>query len=231
MTHQPLQVVAHLASGVAHAAPWTVSLDGLLASQLRSRQPHQQRTTLDTINPPDLPLPLDRCELDTGHWHWAATCGWPDTAPERPDMRYWTTRLDQRHTGLTAEGPLPHHLHDHKGRYKAFRVPVPTTVALHLTWYAIGDRHTITDLLSGVHSIGKKRSMGEGRVLRWDIAPAPHLDRYTAAHLSPTGALARPCPPGCLEAHPNIVTGGRGYAAIRPPHMHPSRRTDVYLPA
>ena len=35
---KPLKVRAHLAFGIAQAAPWGIALDGLLASELWARQ-------------------------------------------------------------------------------------------------------------------------------------------------------------------------------------------------
>lgn len=110
-------------------------------------------------------------------------------------------------------------------------MPLPVTVCHSLTWHAYGDPDAIQGLLHDIRSIGKKRAQGEGRVRSWHIERVDDLDFFTAAHLSPTGALARPSRPECLDGRDDIATGGLGYAAIRPPHMHHSRRTDVLLPA
>ena len=95
----------------------------------------------------------------------------------------------------------------------------------------IGDPEAVARLLEPITAIGKKRSQGEGRISSWRVDVVDTLDPFTAGHLSPTGALARPCPAACLTGHPDIVDAGPGYAAVRPPHMHHSRRTDVRLPA
>lgn len=233
MSHiQPLRVTATLRNGIAHASPWTISLDGLLAAQLwqqhRSLQPPGP-AALEQPNPPDLDLPLARCQADPTWWHWAATCGWPDRPASDPEIRFWGTRLDHRHAEQTTPG-LPHHLHDSKGRWKAFWMPLPVTVAHSLTWHALGDPEAIQRLLEPITAIGKKRSQGEGRVTNWDITVDDTLDEFAAGHLSPTGTLARPCPAACLTGR-HISDGGPGFAGLRPPHMHPSRRTDVRLPA
>lgn len=229
---QPLRVTATLHAGIAHASPWTVSLDGLLASQLwqAHKRLHPIAGMRELDNPPDLELPLARCTLDSQWWHWAATCGWPDTPQEAPEIHYWGTRLDHRHTEHTATA-LPQHLPDNKGRWKAYWMPVPITLTHTLAWHAVGDPDAIRDILAPITSIGKKRSQGEGRIRSWSITPAPDLDPHTASHLSPTGTLGRPCPEACLTQHPDVIDGGPGYATIRPPHMHPSRRTEVRLPA
>lgn len=230
-TMRPVKVTATLPHGIAHASPWTVSLDGLLASQLWAQHKtlHPQTTrALDVTNPPDLDLPLARCTAHPHMWHWAATCGWPNDPAPDPEIRHWTTRLDHRHTEHTAT-KLPQHLPSEKGRWKAYYMPLPVSVCSSLSWHAYGDPGAITALLGNIVSIGKKRSQGEGRVTSWKVEAIDELTPFAAAHLSPTGNLARPCRPECIT-DPTIPTGGPGYAAIRPPHMHHSRRTDVLLP-
>lgn len=228
-----LRITATLSHGIAHASPWTISLDGLLASQLWQEQKRANpeiSQALAADNPPDLDLPLARCLIDPEHWHWAATCGWPNHPQPTPEIRHWASRLDHRHVEHTAHS-LPRHISAEKGRWKAYYMPLPVTLCTSLTWHAHGDKNRIQDLLQGIVSIGKKRSQGEGRVSNWVVEEAPELDLFTAAHLSPSGELARPCPLPCLENRPEVPTGGLGFAAIRPPHMHPSRRTDAFLPA
>ena len=229
----PLIITARMAGGIAHSLPWGISLDGILASQLwHELKPSLDlpEPALDDDNPPDLDLPLARCIPSSGPWHWAATCAWPDPIPDSFDVHYWTGRVDHRHLEhLTAT--LPKVVSDRQGRYRARRMPLITTPCLTLTWHAVGDAARIRALLADVHALGKKRSQGEGRVLSWTITDAPQMDDFTAAHLSPTGGLGRPTPAACLAAHPNIPTGGRGLAAIRPPSMHTSRMHELLLPA
>ena len=58
-TFQPLRITATLRHGIAHASPWTVALDGLLASQLWAQHKRSQPpgpAALDAANPPDLAL-------------------------------------------------------------------------------------------------------------------------------------------------------------------------------
>lgn len=231
MNQTPLRVTAHLVAGIAHATPWTISLDGLLASRLWAEAKKHDPTihaALEQPNPPDLDLPLARCEIDPQRWHWAATCGWPNQVTDRPEIHWWHTDLDDRHTENTAT-QLPQHLSHRNGRWKAYRMPLPITVTQRLTWHAVGDPEAVEALLQPIVAIGKKRSQGEGRVSRW-IVEETDRDPWEAAHLSPTGALARPTPAACLNQR-TVTDGGDGYAGIRPPHMHPSRRTDVRLPA
>jgi CRISPR type IV-associated protein Csf3 len=236
MTFQPLRVRAHLAGGIAHAAPWGIALDGLLASELWARskagardagQTHQR--ALEQDDPPDLPLPLARCAADPT-WHWSATCAYPEDSPGRIDVRTWMGRVDRRALEQTSIG-LPKTVSDRQGRYRARRMPLLVTPCRSVTWHAVGDVDAVTELLEGLDGIGKKRGSGEGNVLRWEITPAPDLDPYAAAHLHPDGTLGRPTPPGCLQGRAGILDGGLGRAGIRPPYMHPARQQQLHLPA
>lgn len=230
---EPLRITAHLATGYACAAPWGIALDGLLASELRAEQKNQLHAdgkpiigAMESDNPPDLPLPLARCTLDTT-WHWAATCGAPTDPDVRPDIHTWTSRVDHRHLEHTTTS-LPRTIPERQGRYKATRMPLLVTPARSITWHAVGEPDRIADILDGITAIGKKRSQGEGHVLRWEVLVVD-VDPFMAGHCWPDGTLGRPTPPGCLRGHPELATR-QGRAGIRPPYMHPSRRGDAFLP-
>lgn len=239
--YEPLRVTAHLAGGIAQASPWGIALDGLLASALWADHKDTQRaagvptTPLhDVEDPTDLPLPLARCtRAGADLWHWAATCAHP-AGPTCTDVRTWTGRVDHRGTAqLTAD--LPKVVADRQGRYRARRMPLLVTACAAVTWHAIGDPIAVTELVSTITAIGKKRSHGEGHVLRWDVDTLD-WNPWAAAHLHPDGTLGRPTPAGCLE-HPDnstttgIVDGGLGTAGLRPPYMHRARQHSLHLPA
>ena len=237
MVMVPLQVRADLAAGIAQSAPWGIALDGLLASELWAEEKADHRDhgrsyvpALETEDPPDLDVPLARCQPTNGPWHWAATCGLPEQNPGRVDVRSWTGRVDTRALEQVATA-LPKTVSDRQGRYRARRMPLLVTPCRSLLWNAVGDADRIREILQNVVSIGKKRSSGEGHVLRWDVRPAPELDELTAGHLHPDGTLGRPISTSCRHLLGEILDGGRGRAGIRPPYMHPARQHELYLPA
>ncbi|MFD7161738.1 hypothetical protein ACFV9C_44635 [Kribbella sp. NPDC059898] len=233
----PLQIRAHLASSTASGAPWGVALDGLLASELwhdRKARRFAQNLPIphlvDTEVPEDLALPLARCAGAGGDsWHWAATCAFPEGAAE-VEVHHWTSRFDHRAAELAVDA-LPTIISDRQGRYQARRMPLITTPARSLVWWAVGDLAQIRDLLAPIVAIGKKRSHGEGHVQRWEVQPVADLDPWSAAHLHPNSTLGRPTPETCLKGHTIAGDGGPGTAGLRPPYMHPLRQHDLRLPA
>ena len=236
---QPLQVTAHLESGIAHSAPWGIALDGLLASVIH----HDAKATLlaggghheplaGREDVEDLDLPLARCTPSDEPWHWAATCAWPsDHDGERPDVRYWLGALDHRAVEQVVQ-EMPRVLELQRGRYRQHHMPLLVTVTRTVVWRCVGDLEGVRDLLGGVWAIGKKRAAGQGRVLRWEVEPAT-VPAWEAGHLHPDGTLGRPCPRSCVPEPlwADGVHGGYGRAGIRPPYAHPSRQHDLVLPA
>ncbi|MCI0555298.1 MAG: hypothetical protein L0287_30495, partial [Anaerolineae bacterium] len=77
---------------------------------------------------------------------------------KRTDTAF-SSYLDPRHKRLTIGA----------GRYKAFHMPVFVRSALYLDWFCVGDADRLNELVSTVTHIGKKRSQGWGRVIRWQI--------------------------------------------------------------
>lgn len=231
----PMTVRAHLAHGVATAGAWGIALDGLLAAQLWARHKADIEDAggevhgLDVDDPADLDLPLARCTTPGGLWHWAATCAHPeDRVGDVPEVRYWSGRVD--HPALEQLATeLPATISDRQGRYRARRMPLLATVCRSVSWQAVGDPAAVQALCEEIAAIGKKRSTGEGHVLRWEITPTPSADRWAAAHLHPDGTLGRTTPPHCLTGR-TVPDGGEGLAGLRPPYMHHARQAQLRLP-
>lgn len=235
-THVPLLVRAHLAAGIAQAAPWGIALDGILAAEMWAEQKAascaagtDHTPALDQAEPDDLDLPLARCHPPHGPWHWAATCAFPEQFSDRLDVHTWSGRVDHRHLEQ-ATNALPKVISNRQGRYRSRLMPLLVTPCTSVTWYAVGDPVRIGDLLTPIASIGKKRTSGEGHVLRWEIQPQPSLDPFAAAHLHPDSTLGRPTPADCLLGR-TVLDGGAGRAGVRPPYMHHARQHELRLPA
>lgn len=237
--YTPVRVTARLSTGFVTATPWGIALDGLLAAELWADQKARTRADGDDPgpglhaqdNPPDLELPLARCHRPAELWHWAATCSFPiDQCPgQPPEVRYWTARVDQRATAQISR-TIPATVSESRGRYRARRMPALATVCRAVTWYAVGDPEAIAALVEPIVAIGKRRGVGEGHVLAWELATAPDLHEFTAAHLHPNGTLGRPTPAECL-AGTGVAGSMVGTAGLRPPYMHRSRQHQLHTPA
>lgn len=234
MTFTPMVVTATLETGLAHAGPWGIALDGLLAAQLHDQGKDSLGAgghvpVLELDEPSVIELPLARCGTGSA-WHWAATCAWPvDGHEHRPEVTYWMSKADHRDLEHLAAS-MPKTFSDHRGRYRGHRMPIMTTICTAVTWRAVGDVDQVRSLLVDVAAIGKKRRTGHGRVLSWTITPAPELTPWQAAHTHPDGTLGRPTPEPCLAGHHDVVTAGVGPAGIRPPYIHPATQQQLHLP-
>lgn len=226
MTYVPLTITAHLASGFAIAHPWGIALDGLLAAELWQSGHPDLPHPADTDTPPDLELPLARCDRSGPDlWHWAATCSYPSPG-YRSEVRYHSHSLDQTAVARLAAS-MPASLPTRQGRYRNRWMPTIVTLCSTVTWSAIGDADRIRDLLRPVTAIGKHRNRGEGTVLRWTIEPSEQSS-FAAGHLHPDGSIGRPLPAGCVPSE--VECGPPALAGLRPPYMHPGRQEQLHLP-
>ncbi|MDI9941307.1 hypothetical protein QM806_38840 [Rhodococcus sp. IEGM 1351] len=233
----PLVVRARMAGGVAHAVPWGISLDGLLASEIRENTKAAAREagtdyepySFDTV-PEDLDLPLARCPGDGADgWHWAATFAYPEDDVPGPHVQYWSARPDQ-HALDQMSAKLPALVSERHGRYRSRVMPLPLTVCRDLAGRAVGDPAAIIELLTPIVSIGKKRSAGHFHMLTWTVDEEPGADRWEFAHRYPDGALGRTAPHSCLaDTATAVATGGEARMGLRPPYMHPACRAQVLL--
>lgn len=237
MTYQPLEVTALLPHGIALANPWGVSLDGLLAAALWQRLKNATAATTPLLHqydprdpnhsPPDLDLPLARCEL-AETWHWACTFSTHPTYTAEPDVRLRTRRTD--HTSLLRLSPeVSSNVSDTRGRYRFRTTPAIVTVTDSARWTAVGDLDQVRELLSAIPAIGKHRNVGEGQVAAWKVVTID-LDEWAASHTAGSDRLCRITPRTCLNGR-TCVHGGEAVASVRAPYAHPSRETAAYLPA
>ena len=166
----PFLVRAHLSTGLAHASPWGIALDGILAAELWA---DHKASALDRgeyvpalspqATPPDLELPLAHCTLAGADWHWCATCSFPEDPAGDPVVRHWASRTDHRGLEELASS-VPAVISDRQGRYRARYMPLMITNSRTVTWRGVGDLTAVAAIVSGLDVIGKKRAHGEGRV-------------------------------------------------------------------
>jgi len=99
--------------------------------------------------------------------------------------------------------------------YTSFDVP-------EITWYAKGDGGAISDLLSDLTFIGKRRGSGFGEVKSWSVEPGS-LDGVVG-HF---GEPLRPVPEQMFDGDQSSL---KVDAAWRPPYWHPENRAICFAP-
>ncbi len=105
------------------------------------------------------------------------------------------------------------------GKCKGYRMPIVVQLVKDrvLTWYAVGDMERVGDYLSGVISIGKKRSYGYGVVESWTLSPWSH----DWSEYGPDGVVMRAIPD----------PEGERDCGIRPPYFYHSVRRRCRVPS
>lgn len=237
---QPLQITAYLAGSIALSRPEDLSFDGILASQMLRRHFGDEfyylpdpkecifflRLPLEMRGKPSERIVnlqtgekwIEQCAklIDDSLWYWS--CSSSQIEIKGRDTQYWNKRFD-------TQASLSNHINFggkvekiliEQGRYKAYHMPVSMLICNKIVWYAYGDAEAISELLDGVQGIGKKRSQGQGHVLKWDISTLQDDWSEWRDH-----RLMRPLPgPLALNINwqepPNIQ-----HIAFRSPQWHP----------
>lgn len=232
--HEPLLITAHLRTGIGYDQPYGLDLAGVLASRMRAadraaRAPGSLVTSPlpDTTEeePEDMDLPLGRC-LTGSDWHWTASCAIPVAPEPDPEPRTFYRVVDAAWSHRAAERPLPY-IHPSKGPHRDMMMPAPVVLCNAVQWHAIGNREEIERLLSGVKFMGRRRSVGEGRILEWEVeglGVSSTEEGWSHVH---EGEIVRPCPEECAQALD--VPYRLGWYALRPPSWHPDRLGQVAM--
>lgn len=232
---QPLKITAYVAGSIALARPEDLALDGILAYQVLRKHfgdefyhlpdpketlffaklplemrgtPSPLMTMLHTgakwIEPPYL--------LDDSLWYWSVSSA--QIAIKGRDTIHWNKRFDTQ-AALSDHidfGGRVEKILIEQGRYKAYHMPLPLLVCDRVVWYAYGEMEAIADLLTGIASIGKKRTSGNGSILRISIKPmGQDWSEWR------DGTLMRPIP-GPLAQH--ITPLDIQHIAFRAPQWH-----------
>lgn len=232
---EPLEITAYVAGSIALARPEDLALDGILAYQVLRRHFGEKFYHLpdpkETLYYAGLPLEMrgkpspemqamqtgdvwiDATHNDLSPWYWSCSSAMIDIKGR--DTTYWNKRFD-------TQAALSDHI-DFKGRvqkiiiengrYKAYHMPLPTLVTDRVRWYCYGDAEQIADLLVGVASLGKKRSYGNGSVVRVTVTPT--LDDYSEWK---DGQLMRPLP--VIGNWQDVTLLDMQFIAFRAPQWH-----------
>ena len=162
----PLIITAELVTPILHAEQERTHLDGILSSAAMTNHPVASAYDQAAV----IPLPLELV--------WVSPAGLPlwGCTPLIPvgdglaTREYW----HKRYPSHRAEFGDKINAVTTAGRWKEYRVPVQAQHITRLHALAIGNAEELETLLSVITHIGKKSSIGYGRVARWTVTPGTH---------------------------------------------------------
>lgn len=209
---QTLKVTAYPRSGIEADA--YLPLDGVLFALAMRREygPEMLAIPGQATAAEPVPLPLERRGDGIGWYYASSFATW---GPYVDYQSFWVKRYDQATGGLIDFGGRVGRVHTESGRYKNYHTTTYLRHALHISWYVVGDRDAIVELLDHGSHIGKKVAQGNGRIIRWNVEPwADDWSVYGA-----DGRLMRAIP-----AADGVLHG------IRPSYWLPGNQTLCRLP-
>lgn len=210
----PIIITAELATPVLPAERDWTHLDSILT--FAALTSHPAPSAYD--KPPVVPLPLELAWVSPGGLPlWACT-------PLRPSgdwvetSEYWHKRYPIHRADLASKANAILTA----GRWKEYRMPVRAQSASKLHALAIGNADEVQRLLSFVAHIGKKGSVGYGRVVRWSVTPGAHtIDDVLALRPVPVAYYDGQCLVGTMALH-------RGWT---PPYWYSPWWADCIVPS
>lgn len=211
---EPLQITATLTSPLA-VPLFPVAIDGLLAAVICERE--GLIAGVGEFQHVEVPIQRSAC----GRYHLASVAhGEPlaymlghvnKRAPVVEYMQLGNDKIKSVNTGT--------------GRNKAFRIPQPRALVDRMRWWCIGERKSIESLLATVTHIGKKRSVGHGKVARWTVEPVVPWDGFPV--LRPDGTPMRNLP---KDTHGLGPATALGWGPITYPYWDQTAAVEVAQP-
>lgn len=181
---RPLTVRARLA-GPLSLAGGSLALDALLAAAVAAR---------DALPPPppggwtEIDVPLQREPAGRFYLASFAELRWEDRELRRVNQRFPLAEAQ------VMGGPKLKRVDLGAGPTRSYRIPLETghVEGDTLTWWCVGGQAAVEELLGLVGYVGKKRSVGYGRVLEWKVEPAEPWPGFPVVR---DGKPLRPLPP------------------------------------
>lgn len=109
------------------------------------------------------------------------------------------------------------------GPNKSYRIPMELAHCERMTWWCIGDAERIRELLAHVHYLGKRRSVGHGKVTRWTVEECEPWEGFPVVR---EGKPLRPLP----VDWPGLMDPPLAYAAMSPPYWDIAREQLCAVP-
>jgi len=162
----PIIITAQLVTPIVHAEREITHLDGILSAAALTNHPQASAYDQAAV----IPLPIDLAWVSPqGRPLWACTPLMP-AGQGLATREYW----HKRYPSHRAEFGDKVNAVTSAGRWKEYRVPIHAQQIDRLHALAIGNAEAVETLLAVITHIGKKGSMGYGRVARWSVTPGVH---------------------------------------------------------
>ena len=227
--HVPVKVTAHLASPLAGDS--ALRLDGLLEYALSLYHPKGvpgYKITRDGPPPApgEIPIPLRR-EWLGGHLVGCCSDAILE-APAAEGVEHVNKRIGVEHAGLLA--PSSRLVVSTTNSWtKSYRLPLRVRVVPRVCWFAVGDRREIQRALARhVHALGKKISIGYGRVKAWEVERTDADWSWFAP--SPAGPVLMATLPRGDWLPGGLVGWREDYGAASPPYWCVSHYAEIVAP-
>lgn len=197
---QPLEVRAHLVGRIS-LPNGPMAIDSLLASAVCLKAGVTAPVRVEDLRPVEIPVAKE----PRGRFHFAS---FSVGAFERFAPRWINRRFPIAEAQWMA-APSLRRIPISAGPCKSYRIPIE---AGHvegdvLTWYLLGDLDAVRGLLAVIDHLGKRRGVGLGRVVQWDVEPCEPWPSFPV--VSPEGKALRTLPidwPGLVEIETGFKT-------------------------
>lgn len=208
---QNLQITAHLSTAFGTYDDWSPSLEGILVYQLLeknnllSANPTQQQVA-DVQDFLRDNLPLKQAALKN-EFYWCVSSPCYTIRGEQTDR--YRKRWDNHENNLNWGKRKPQ-FKTSEGAEKSYDLPLYTRLTSSISWFVVGDKSEIKELLQTVTHIQKKRSYGNGEIREWEIKLI-----YNDYHLWRDNKLMRPVPVKLIDQkldNPQLIWGWRSPA-------------------
>lgn len=212
----PLVVRAHLGGAIA-LPDGSMALDALLASQVALRAGWPPPRDVSDCRPIEIPIAKE----PGGRFHLASFSVITANIHER---RFVNRRAPVEQYQTIGESKI-RRVQITAGKNKSYRIPIATAHAEGdvVTWWCVGDAEAIRDLLTTVLYLGKRRAVGLGRVVRWEVEPCETWEGFPVVH---HGKPLRPLP---LD-WPGLVAPKTAFRTLLPPYWDHAAETLCAIP-
>jgi hypothetical protein len=223
----PLLVTAKLSTPLDGDAP---RLDALLvyAMSLHQKFPDGYKVDRSLPAPSQDEVPIPLLKQAIGPWKVARCSNAIYSTCETEYVEHVNKRIGVEHAGLLA--PSARLVVSTTNSWtKSYRVPQRMRRIDRVCWFAVAYRRALLKALrENIDFLGRKRSIGNGKIESWEITHA--ADDYSWFAPSNAGTVLMATLPHHAGLPPDLVGYRRDFGGVVPPYWHPDRYTEIVVP-